>query len=89
MYWANQFGHTIWRANLDGTGQETVLTGLSEPAGIALDVAVAKMYWADVQGSILLANLDGTGLETLVTDGFGDIGIALDFESDQMYWTQF
>ena len=89
MYWASQFGHTIWQANLNGTGQRAVLTGLPEPSGIALDLAAGKIYWTDVQGGIRRSNLDGSGVETLVAGAFGDFGIALDLVAGKVFWTNF
>ncbi len=87
VYW-NQFG-TIMRANLDGTGVETLVTGLggSSP-GIALDPAGGKMYWTDSNGAIGRANLDGSGVETLVTGLSGPRRIALDPAGGKMYWTE-
>ncbi|MBI4553738.1 MAG: hypothetical protein HY710_15845, partial [Candidatus Latescibacteria bacterium] len=77
----------IERANLDGTGLEEVLTGLTEPVGIALDVAAGKMYWTDDSDSkIRRANLDGTGVEELVTGLLNPTGIALDVAGGKMYW---
>jgi DNA-binding beta-propeller fold protein YncE len=88
IYWSDALnpGH-IWRANLDGSGQQTLLSGLPLPGGIALDVAGGQMYWADTDsGDIRRANLDGTGQETLLS-GPGPILIALDVPGGKMYWT--
>jgi hypothetical protein len=38
IYWADPEGQAIRRANLDGSDVETLVTGLSQPAGIALDL---------------------------------------------------
>ena len=38
MYWTDLSADKIQRANLDGSGVEVLLTGLSGPVGIALDV---------------------------------------------------
>ena len=47
IYWADFPGGDIRRANPDGTGQQTLITGLPSPVGIALDVAGGYMYWTD------------------------------------------
>jgi len=86
MYWVNQFGGTLLSANLDGTGQQLVFGGLTEPTNIAIDLISGQIYIADFQGAIERANLDGTGLETLVTGQFAAEGIALDIADDKMYW---
>ena len=89
MYWTDAATRKIQRANLDGTGVEDLITtGLSEPQGIALDVAAGKMYWVEVGSSrkIRRANLDGTGVEDLV-GSVGPSTIALDVAAGKMYWT--
>jgi hypothetical protein len=42
---------TIKRANLDGSNEEDLITGLAFPHDIALDVADGKMYWTDFSPS--------------------------------------
>lgn len=91
MYWADLGGPNpgelgdIRRASLNGTGQETLVSGI-RPVGIALDIAGGKMYWTTFN-SILRANLDGAGQQTLVT-GLNLAGsIALDVSGGKMYWT--
>ncbi len=69
MYVVNGYYNTVSRANLDGTGGESLgdLNGtLSRPHGIALDVAAGKMYVVNtLSRTISRANLDGTGGENL------------------------
>ena len=77
MYWTDFGAGTIQRANLNGTSVEVPVTGLSNPSGIALDIAAGKMYWTD-PGKIHRANLDGTSVEDLVTGPQVRLGIALD-----------
>ena len=67
----------IERANLDGSGQETLLTGADSPSSIALDVTGGKMYWITTD-RIERANLDGSGRETLLAGLPLPRGIALD-----------
>lgn len=81
---------SIFRANVDGSAIEQVVTGLRGPQYIALDVAADKMYWTETGGqAIKRANLDGTGVEELVTGvglAFQPEGIALDVGGGKMYW---
>jgi len=77
MYWVDigQFvvginDEVIRRANLDGTGIETILTtadGLRHPTDIRVDPVGGKMYWADANVSrIYRADLDGRNSEVLI-----------------------
>ena len=61
MYWPDSVTDKIQRANLDGSNVEDLVTaGLSDPDGIALDVAGGKIYWTDtLTDKIQRANLDG------------------------------
>jgi hypothetical protein len=74
IYWTHGsfFQGRIKRANLDGSNQETVISGLKGPRGVALDAVAGKVYWTDSppegnnSGLILRANADGSGgLETV------------------------
>ena len=38
IYWAGRDSDKIYRENLDGTGKEVLVSGLSRPMGIALDL---------------------------------------------------
>jgi DNA-binding beta-propeller fold protein YncE len=88
IYFSSQFGNTISDANLDGTDQQLLLSGLSEPSGIALDIASGKLYWTDWGGTIEDSNLDGSDRQTLLTGGVqGQSGLALDLSNGKMYWT--
>ena len=89
MYWADQNAGEILRANLDGTGQQTLASGQRAPTGIALDLAAGKMYWTNQAnpGDIRRANLDGTGQEILLVE-IAPAGIALDVAKGKMYWTR-
>ncbi|MHC4088344.1 MAG: hypothetical protein ACYSWZ_18870 [Planctomycetota bacterium] len=48
MYWAHSGDGIIQRANLDGSHVETLVSGLSSPYGIDLNVKSGMMYWTDV-----------------------------------------
>jgi DNA-binding beta-propeller fold protein YncE len=70
MYWADKGTDKIQRANLDGSGVEDIITGLTYPAGIALDIPGGKIYWTDFYNDkIQRANLDGSNVEDLITTG--------------------
>lgn len=54
IYWTDQLGGVIGHANLDGTGESTLLTGAGQSCGVAL--ADGYLYWTDSGGL-----LGGTG----------------------------
>jgi low density lipoprotein receptor-related protein 5/6 len=84
------FPGAIARARLDGSELETIVAGLTEPWGVALDSAAGKLYWTDdhVQsgGLIRRANLDGSQPEDVVTGLKSPRGIALDVGAGHIYW---
>jgi virginiamycin B lyase len=85
IYWAN--GSTIARANLDGTGVRTLITGVNGAEGVAVDGS--HVYWANYYGgSIGRANLDGTGVnQSFITGGYQIEGVAVD--GAHVYWSNF
>jgi hypothetical protein len=84
-------GGDIRRANLDGTGQTTLVSNQPLPAQIALDLAGGLMYWTNWvdRGDIRRANLDGSAEAILVSGLSGPTSIALDLAGGLMYWTDF
>jgi hypothetical protein len=76
----------IRRANLDGTGATTIVSGLSQPDKVAVNGN--NIFWADGgTNQVGRANLDGSGVvASLVgpTEG-GVFGVAID--SSFVYWT--
>lgn len=86
MYWTT-FSF-VQRANLDGTSLQTIVSGLTEGQGIAVDPAGGKVYWGDeTTGKVQRANLDGTGVEDLVTGLGKPVGIGLDTGAGKLYWS--
>ena len=74
----------IVRSKLDGSDQQTIVSGFYTPASIALDTVHGKIYWVDVgipgyaSGSIGWANLDGTDRQVIVSDLKDPRGLALE-----------
>lgn len=78
----------IKRVDADGSGMKTLVTGVSHPRSIALDVLGGKMYWNELGLSVIRrANLDGTGPESVVVTGDSAGGLALDVAAGKLYWT--
>jgi hypothetical protein len=56
----------IVRANLDGTGLETILSTTERPFG--MELFNGRMYWTDLDGgSLRSANIDGSGVTTILS----------------------
>ena len=85
LYLTNSWGK-VQRLNLDGSGfYPNLITGLTSPKHLAVDVAGGKIYWT-VPGSIWRANLNGTNREQFAA-GLGDIG-GLTVAGNRIYWTE-
>ena len=90
IYWTVPDRDKIRRADLDGTNVTDLITGLTDPTAIELDVDEDKIYWADAgTNKIQHADLDGTNVTDLIT-GLTDSAqdIVLDKAEDKIYWTQ-
>ena len=90
IYWIEDGGKAIRRANLDGSNvEDVVISTMGGLKCITLDTQEGKIYWIeDGAKAILRANLDGSGVEHFVTSGMGSPErIALDVEAGKMYWT--
>jgi DNA-binding beta-propeller fold protein YncE len=93
LYWAAN-GDYIQRANLDGSGIETIILDTMDdpgdtvgPHSIALDTNRGKIYWTDrSEKTIRRANLDGTQIEDVVTTDKYAEDLQLDLLNDRVYW---
>ena len=81
---------------MDGSGGgDIVTTGatVNGPAGVSVDPAAGRIYWANSGGgSISFANLNGSGGGDIVTTGATvnqPVGVALDPAAGRIYWANF
>ncbi|MBL9119086.1 MAG: hypothetical protein JNL80_04130 [Phycisphaerae bacterium] len=92
--WSGQSpaGGAIYRCNLDGSGEETIVTGLDRPTRMVLDPANDTVYWTD-SGNWLIqrASTLGTnlGVTTIIGNPVSPEGLAIDFTTQFVYWTEF
>ena len=89
IYWTTDVGNRIQRANPDGTNVETVVFGIANPLGLALDTEEGTMYWTQrSSGEIWRANLDGDDAAPIILFASGTElrGIALDRTNRRLYW---
>ncbi len=47
VYWTDVDEGRIWRADLDGTDIESMVSGLQRPSDVAIDTTEGRMYWID------------------------------------------
>jgi sugar lactone lactonase YvrE len=84
------FPGSIARINLDGTKFESVVSGLTEPRGVAVDPKHGHVYWtdspADGGGFVRRAATEGGEIEDLVSGILLPRGLDLDLARSQVYW---
>ncbi len=85
-------GKQFFRANLDGSGFETIdfsFLGNVDVRGLALDTRAGKLYFAEhVSGSIYRSSLDGSGVEQVLQLGAGTTlsEVEIDPVAGMLYW---
>lgn len=85
---------SISRLNLNGTGQQTIISGIVQLTSIQVDPIAGKVYWVDVgynafnDTTIRRANLDGSGVETVLAN-MPDVIVDFDVDyiNKSIYWT--
>jgi len=87
LYWADASGGAIVRANVDGSAQQVIVSGLNTPRGIAVDATRGFVYWTDQQARTLQrARLDGSELTTLKSALSLPTGLELDSIAGKLYF---
>lgn len=68
FYWTDFSRNEIGRANLDGSGRESVVIELPDrPVGITLDKSAGRIYWTLERGEVQRSDLDGANIETVLS----------------------
>ena len=94
MYWSEEIGNYINRADRDGTNVEEYYTGFSNfPQGVAYDYQNNYIFWTDRNGTVRRGQIGETGFfnsEILINQSFTsarpNMGISLDISAGKMYW---
>ena len=89
LYWADASAGRIQQSNLDGSSVVDLITDVTGPYFITLDLIHEHIYWTDQRSNprkIQRANFDGTNIEDLVTGLSTPRGIALDLVNNKMYF---
>lgn len=83
---------TIYRANLDGSQLEELVTGLPFLADLEVDATARKVYWSEWGGqsgsAVCRANFDGSDVETLFSDLTLPYFMDLDIAGGKIYWAE-
>jgi gliding motility-associated-like protein len=86
LYFSDQ-GAKVNVCNIDGSGVDTIRTGLNGSWGVQVDQANGKVYFADGKG-IYKTNLDGTSFDTVykfpVQLSFASL--AIDPRNNRLFW---
>lgn len=92
MYWVDggfDADRIKW-ANLDGSENTDLITGLDAPLELRLDVDHGKLYWLEggsFATELRRANKDGTTIEDLVSEGAGINSYKLLSANNRLFWT--
>lgn len=91
IYWAYYFDvDAIHCADLDGNGEQTLITEAGGAGSLAVDRLAGKLYWvAYDQGAIRRANLDGSEVEDVLTGLSWPAGLAIHPPSNRMWWSDY
>lgn len=79
---------SIHRANLDGSGDQTLLSNLSTPLSLAVDGTGGKMYWTDLLQGVWRANLNGSNPQLIVPSTGFPVYLDLDRMNNKVYWSE-
>ncbi|MBI9098236.1 MAG: hypothetical protein JEY91_07145 [Spirochaetaceae bacterium] len=97
IYWTDKNTGEIYQGNIDGSGSPiVVLTGLSDPTGLAIDFTGEIIYWSESPDStstkISKTDLPITSTVTIVNyldDGVVyPYSIDIDLNQNYLYWTE-
>ena len=93
LYFTDDDNGTLNRANFDGSGQEVLVTGLSAPRDVALDIANNRAWVTDRGAGVdAVIEVDLTDNSTAVlydnaTDGLGQLPVGIDYFDGFVYIT--
>jgi hypothetical protein len=85
VYWVEQTGKNLYRGDTDGANEEIIISGMTSPKAMAVDIVNDKVYWVD-DTTIYRSNTDGTSQESLVTGQNDVTAFELDLANGKMYW---
>lgn len=79
--------NTIVTANLDGSGQVTIVSTGAHPFDIVVDPHARLVFWSTLDEGILSSSMDGSDKRQLLQGGVEwPTGLALDMPNRRVYW---
>ena len=88
MYWSDTQERVLRRANLDGGGNQVIVSTGDQYGRPTLDLVNGKVYFGNYgTGQIRRADLDGANNEPVITGVGHATGVALDLATGKIYWT--
>ncbi len=87
LYWVEDTGGRLMRANLDGTDLIEISTAVETGQHLALDEENGLLYWAEWDGGLYSASTDGTGQVHLIerSPGLQSTTVAVDPQAGIAY----
>jgi hypothetical protein len=85
LYWtAGDTAGQLWKAGLDGSAPESIVSGQHNPFGVA--ATGNRLFWADAgDGTIWSSDIDGGNAAAIVTGEASPLGVAV--SGARVYWT--
>ncbi|MDC7227142.1 MAG: hypothetical protein PQJ61_10310 [Spirochaetales bacterium] len=91
IFWTDISNDEIRVADLDGSNDADVLSGLNDPMGISVDPVDRRIYWinfGDSPQTIKSCNFDGNDVQTHINTGMTNSGyLAVDASARHLFWT--
>jgi len=70
VFWIDDNGNSIHRANSSGILEQILVSGLTDATELSLDINNGKLYWIDQTEAIIRRmNFNGTNIEDIITSG--------------------
>ena len=91
VFWTEDAQGRVRTANSGGTGVTNIVSGLSTPRGLALDIPSSQVYFTeDGNSDVRRININGTGNTLLVDNGGSNVrGMDIDLVNGKIYWVSF
>lgn len=94
MYWSDDNGRRIRRANLNGSVVTDLVVAPNSILGLAIDFTAEQMYWVALQSGtsgrdIMTARLDGSQVQMLIPNVHAEAnGLDIDPVARKLYWSE-